>query len=297
MGLSMRERKALTNETARRYRAAAKKEKTRILDEFCLNTSYNRKYALHLLNWWGRRQVKIIDGKAVRIIVGRPRKRKKRKGHLLYDKPVQRALKQIWKLFDCQCGKRLVVLMRLNMEVLKEQPEFDIDEVVAEKLCTISAATVDRILAPTRKRQQIRGRSGTKPGSLLKHQIPIRTHYRWDERKPGFFELDTVLHDGGSASGEFCATLTATDVYSGWVELRALPNRAHRWVMESVINIRDRLPFPLRGVDSDNGGEFINHQLLNYCTAEGLEFTRGRPYRKNDNCFVEQRSTPTYAPC
>ena len=174
--------------------------------------------------------------------------------------------------------------------MLKEQPEFDIEAVVAEKLSHISAATVDRILTPSRKRLQIKGRAGTRHGPLLRNQIPVRTHYQWDERKPGFFELDTVLHDGGNGSGEFCATLNATDVYSGWVALDALPNRAHRWVTETIVEIRADLPFPLLGVDSDNGGEFINHQLLAYCNSEGIQFTRGRPYRKNDNCFVEQKN-------
>ena len=143
MGLSVSERKALTNQTASRYRAATKKEKKVVLDQFCLSTGYNRKCALHLLNRWGKAEVKMIDGKAVRIVVGRPRKRKKRVGKVIYDKPVRRAVRQIWKFFDYLCGKRLVVLMRMNMEVLREQPEFDIDDVVAEKLTCISAATVE----------------------------------------------------------------------------------------------------------------------------------------------------------
>ena len=197
---------------------------------------------------------------------------------------------KLWELFDYQCGKRLVVLMRTNMEVLKAEPEFDIDEIIAAKLCRISAATVDRLLEPERRKLELKGRSHTKHGPLLKHQIPIRTHFTWDERLPGYFELDTVHHDGGSASGEYCVTLTATDVFSGWTELRALRNRAHRWVKEEVVDIRCQLPFPLLGVDSDNGGEFINSTLLNYCNDTDVAFTRGRPYRKNDNCFVEQKN-------
>ncbi len=290
MGLSMKQRKALTQEIARRYRRETKQGKKTILDEFCMTTGYNRKYATNLLNRWGTSQVMMIDDKPVKVVVGAPRKARKRVGRPIYDAPVHQALRRIWELFDYQCGKRLVMLMRWNMDVLRAQPEFDIDEVTAGKLTQISAATVDRILKPERKKLEIKGRTHTKHGPLLKHQIPVRTHYRWDERLPGFFELDTVHHDGGAARGEYCATLNATDVFSGWVQLCALRNRAHRWVKESVAEIRADLPFPLLGVDSDNGGEFINHTLYDYCTNEGIEFTRGRPYRKNDNCFVEQKN-------
>jgi hypothetical protein len=178
----------------------------------------------------------------------------------------------------------------MNIEALVSEPELSIDKEVKRQLLSISAATIDRILKPEREKIRFKSRARTRPGSILKHQIPIRTFYPWDERLPGFFELDTVGHDGGSAAGEYCFTLNATDVYSGWVELRALRNRAHRWVMEQVIDIRSELPFTLKGVDTDNGGEFINKVLLNYCKDHEITFTRGRPYRKNDNCFVEQKN-------
>jgi hypothetical protein len=208
----------------------------------------------------------------------------------LYGEVVRNAVREIWKFFDYMCGKRLAVLIRLNLALLARQPQFGIQEAVRPKLLRISPATIDRILAPERKKIALKGRNHTRPGSLLKHQIPIRTHFDWDERKPGFFELDTAAHDGGNGSGEYCVTLTATDVYSGWVELRALRNRAQRWVKEEVEAIRAHLPFPLLGVDSDNGGEFINHQLWSWCNAHHIQFTRGRSYRKNDNCFVEQKN-------
>lgn len=290
MGLTMREKKALTNEIAVRYRAHSKDGKKAILDEFCRTTGYHRKYAMQLLNSWGKKKIHVVDGKPVEFVVGAPRKPQERTRERVYDEQVQRALRALWELFDYQCGKRLVVLMRINMEILKAEPEFDIDEPIAEKLCSISAATVDRLLKPERRKLELKGRSHTRHGPLLKHQIPIRTHFTWDERLPGYFELDTVHHDGGSASGEYCATLTATDVYSGWTELRPLRNRAHRWVKERVVEIRSDLPFSWLGLDSDNGGEFINRTLLNYCNDTGITFTRGRPYRKNDNCFVEQKN-------
>lgn len=286
----MQEKKSVTRVTARRYRRAGKEGKQKILDEFVQTTKYNRKYAIHLLATWGKKKLRMLDGKPVKFIVGRPAKRKKRAGKRIYDEPVCAALTKIWELFDYMCGKRLAVLIRLNLELLAHQPELGIEEAVRERLLSISPATIDRLLAPERKKLSLKGRSHTRAGTLLKHQIPIRTFYDWDERKPGFFELDTVGHDGGNTSGEYCFTLDATDVFSGWMELEPLRNRAHRWVKEEVQAIHKRLPFPMKGIDSDNGGEFINHQLLAWCNEQHIQFTRARSYRKNDNCFVEQKN-------
>jgi hypothetical protein len=158
------------------------------------------------------------------------------------------------------------------------------------KLLTISAATIDRLLATERKKQVIKGRTLTKPGAMLKHQIPIRTFSDWDENKPGFVEIDLVGHDGGDARGDFCQTLDVTDVCTGWTETRAVRNKAQVWVFEALTHIRRSLPCPLLGIDSDNGGEFINHHLHGYCEQEQITFTRARPSRKNDNCFVEEKN-------
>lgn len=154
----------------------------------------------------------------------------------------------------------------------------------------ISAATIDRLLAQDRRRLQIRGRSRTKPGTLLKHQIPIRTFSSWDEGRPGFLEVDLVSHDGGHPVGDWIQTLSATDVATGWTETRACKNKAQVHVFAALLQIRRGLPFPLLGIDSDNGSEFINNQLLRYCEREEITFTRSRPYRKNDACFVEQKN-------
>jgi hypothetical protein len=178
------------------------------------------------------------------------------------------------------------------IEALERHGELSLDPEVRAKLLRISAATIDRALAPERSRLRVRGRSGTKPGSLLRRQIPIRTFADWDDRSPGFCEVDLVAHDGGDPAGEFCQTLDVTCVATGWTEMRALPNKAQRWCFEALMQIRSDLPFPLRGLDSDNGSEFINDQLLRYCSAERITFTRSRPYRKNDNCFVEQKNWP-----
>jgi len=165
-----------------------------------------------------------------------------------------------------------------------------VDAETLEKLGRISAATIDRMLASERKKYQLKGRSGTRPGSLLKQQIPMRTFSEWDEKMPGFGEIDLVGHDGGFTVGEYLQTLDVTDIYSGWTEMQAVKNKAQVWVFEALKDIRARMPFPMLGIDSDNGSEFINDHLLRYCQSERITFTRSRPYRKNDNCFVEQKN-------
>jgi hypothetical protein len=197
-------------------------------------------------------------------------------------------LADLWALFDCMCGKLLAPMIRLMIDFLVV--EFSLEPATRDLLTTISPRTIDRILKPVKDRGRLRGMSLTKSGSLLRDQIPVRVMFNWDERKPGFFELDRVAHCGADASGQFCQTLTVTDVGSGWTEEHALLNSAHRWVKERIVQIHAELPFPMKGVDSDNGGEFINHQVKDWCDYNGIQFTRGRPYRKNDNCFVEQKN-------
>ena len=290
MGLRMGERRALTEQVARRYRSASRKDKTVILGEFVEATGYTRKYAIHLLNSWGRTRVVRIDGQTVRLVVGRPRRTQRRTRPRRYDQEVLKALRQIWYVFDFMCGKRLVVVLRTMLPVLDSFGEIPLSDQVRAKLLSISAATIDRLLQPERVRLQIKGRTHTKPGSLLKHQIPIRTFADWNEQEPGFFEIDLVGHDGGDASGEFCHTLTLTDVDTGWVELHGLNNKAQRWTHAALEDARQSLPIPLKGIDTDNGSEFINHHLVGFCHEHQITFTRGRPYRKNDTCYVEQKN-------
>jgi hypothetical protein len=146
------------------------------------------------------------------------------------------------------------------------------------------------VLAKERKRHQIKGRANTKPGTLLKHQIPIRTFSEWNEKRPGFVEIDLVGHDGGDGHGDFVQTLDVTDVCTTWTETEAVRNKAQQWVFDALMDIRQRMPFPLLGIDSDSGGEFINNHLFRYCKQEKITFTRSRSYRKNDSCFVEQKN-------
>jgi len=154
----------------------------------------------------------------------------------------------------------------------------------------ISPATIDRLLKNEKMKFRLKGRSLTKPGTLLKHSIPIRTFADWNEKEPGFVEADLVGHDGGDLRGEFLYSLDATDVHTGWTETRAIRNKAQIWTFNALKEVRERFPFPIKGLDSDNGSEFINAHLLNYCEQEHITFTRARPYRKNDNCFIEQKN-------
>ena len=154
----------------------------------------------------------------------------------------------------------------------------------------MSAATIDRRLAGERKKHELKGRSHTKPGSLLKGQIPVRTWADWDDAVPGFVEIDLVGHDSGNAAGEHAWTLTVTDIANGWTENRSVPNKARKWVLAALDDIARAMPFPILGVDSDNGSEFINHHLLAWCEKRQITFTRARPGNKNDGCHVEQKN-------
>ena len=193
-------------------------------------------------------------------------------------------------ILDYICGKRLVALMPEVIGRLEYFGELKVELEVRAKLLRISAATIDRLLRAERQKHELRGRARTKPRTLLKKQIPLRTFSEWNEQRPGFVEIDLVGHDGGLLQGEHLYTLDMTDVYSGWTEVQAVQNKAQVWVFAALKELRARLPFPLHGIDSDNGSEFINADLLEYCQQQRLTFTRSRPYRKNDNCYVEQKN-------
>ena len=286
MRLTMKQRQAVTAVTVQRYRQGSKKVKQQILDEFCETTGYCRGYARFVLRNHGRQVC--LRGK--RIMVGDVYKRQQRLKPRLYDDQVVRELTKLWELLNYLCGKRLVAIMPELIAKLEQFGELRLAVSTKEKLLRISAASIDRLLQPERRKHQLRGRSHTKPGTLLKHQIPIRTFAEWDEQQPGFAEIDLVAHDGGLALGDYCQTLDLTDVCTGWTETEAVPNKAQVWVFEAIQTIRQRLPFPLLGLDSDNGSEFINNDLLRYCQQQHITFTRARPYRKNDNCYVEQKN-------
>lgn len=286
MRLTMGERRAVTKEYAARYRKASRKEKVRMLAEFVGSTGYNRVYGARLLRGHGARvQVKarvLLEGDArARGKGGRPRE---------YGPEVARVLQQVWETLDYICGKRLAAVLPEVLARLVEWGELQLEPDIYEKLVRASASTIDRLLAAERRKYTLKSRSRTKPGTLLKHQIPVRTFSQWDDASPGFLEVDLVGHDGGSTAGDYCQTLDATDVATGWSEQVAVRNKAQSHVFEALRLVRKRLPFELRGLDSDNGSEFINDQLVRYCNQEGITFTRSRAHRKNDGCYVEQKN-------
>ena len=288
MGLDMGQRKAVARQMARRYRSATKRQKGRILDEYVELTGHTRNHASWLLRSMGTTVWDHRDGQVVKIVVGQRRRR--RKVWRNYDAQTKAALKNVWYIFDCMCGKRLVVALRTMLPILEKFGEISLEPEVRQKLMRISAATIDRLLQGEKRKLVIRGRSHTKPGTSLMAQIPVRTFAEWRGVRVGVLGLDLVGHDGGVASGDFAFTLVATDRRTQWTELRAVPNKAQKWVFQELLLIRSRLPFELQGIHCDNGSEFINNQLYRYCQSERIAFTRSRAYRKNDNNFTEQKN-------
>ena len=257
-----------------RYNKAAKPEKISILDEFTKTTGYNRKYTIAVLGGLYRYTTKPIK---------RPRRR-------LYTMADAIVLSQVCDLLSWINSKRVKPQIGIAIDSLVAQKELVCSPVQREKLVRVSPATMDRLLTRYKKRPVGKGRSYTKPGTLLKTQIPIRTFADWNEKNVGFFEMDLVGHDGGNASGDFAFTLDFVEVHVQWTEQVAVRNKAQIHVFNGIKTIRGRLPFPLLGIDSDSGSEFINHQLYRYSIQEKITFTRGRPRKSNDNPFVEEKN-------
>jgi len=256
-----------------RYFRASKEEKGKMLDEFIQVTGFHRKAAIRLLN------------RASRPYSGRRRGRKRR-----YGSEVTEALKEVWKASDRLCSKRLKPFIPEMARVLRQHGEQRIDVSLEAELCRISPSTIDRLLRPYRKLGGRKPLSTTRPGSLLKSAIPIRTFADWKEDQPGFMETDLVSHCGESTEGFYLNTLCAVDVASGWTECLPVWGKWQEKVRQAVHHMRQRLPFPLLGIDSDNGSEFINHCFYKYCRDEKIIFTRSRSYKKNDSCHVEQKN-------
>jgi hypothetical protein len=281
----MQQRQAVVAKVASRYQRSRKKEKILILGELVELTEYSRAYARRVLRQRGQRLKPGKQSLVVDVRLRAPRGRSP-----CYDEKVKAALIKIWKVMDYICGKRLQPALAEMVVVLERHNELHCDPGTRAKLLRVSAATIDRLLRPERRKYELRGKARTKPGTLLKHQIPIRTFAEWDEQQPGFSEIDLVGHDGGVAAGGYCQTLDLTDVATTWTETMAVRNKAQARVFEALQKVRKNLPFPLLGLDSDNGSEFINDELLRYCQQQQISFTRSRPYRKNDSCFVEQKN-------
>src|SRR2546426_11076184 len=255
-----------------RYRQASGAEKQRILDEFCANCGYHRKYAIRLLNG-------PLPGR-------RPVRRRRRRG-VTYGPRVISILKAVWEAADYPWSVRLKAL--LPEWRLWIHRRFRLTSDLEEQLLRISARSIDHRLGPEKRklRRKIYGR--TKPGTLLKHHIPLKTDH-WDVQAPGSTEIDLVSHSGNCASGDYCYSLNLTDIHTGWTETRAVLGKGQEGVRQALEGIRQALPFPLRGIDSDNGSEFINEHLYRYCRSRAIPFTRGRPYKKDDNAHIEQKN-------
>lgn len=253
-----------------RYWKATKEAKRVILDEFCSNAGYHRKYAIRILN--GPEPEKS------------PRRRRRR---ARYRAGVIRALAGIWEAAGYPWSVRLKALLPLWMRWARKR--LSIDNTMEGELLRISPSTMDRRLKDRKEALRKRHYGRTRPGSLLKHHIPIKTD-NWDVRVPGFVEVDLVSHSGNCGDGEFIHSLNMTDIHTGWVETGAVMGKGQARVVEAMEQMRQRLPFPLQGIDSDNGSEFINAQLKRYCDRLGIQFTRGRPYKKDDNAHIEQKN-------
>ena len=271
----MAERRAVTEMTAIRYVVADRRVKGRILDELCANTGWHRNHA--------RKALKA----ALRPKVVAPRRSPRPP---TYGPNVIAALTACWLVLGMPAGKRLAPMLDELVAVLRHFGELVIDDDTAELLVSMSAATIDRRLAGERAKRQLKGRRATKPGSLLRSQIPVRTWADWDDAKPGFVEIDLVSHDGGNPLGPFAFTLTVTDVATGWTENRSVPSKEAKCVLGALESIANKMPFPIMGVDSDNGAEFINVYLFLWCRKREITFTRARPTNKNDGCHVEQKN-------
>ena len=279
MGLTMGQRQAVTKPVAIRYRSASKGAKAVILDELCAMTGWHRDHARKALR-------QALEPRPA----GRARRKPSPPRESKYGPEVMAALRKVWAVMNAPAGKRMAPFMGEIVQQLRAHGELEISDETAELLSSMSAATIDRRLAPDRKKLEIRGRSGTKPGTLLKSQIPIRTWADWDEQAPGFVEIDCVGHEGGAPSGDFCQTLTVTDVHTGWTETAGVRNKAQKWVFAALVELSGRFPFPVKGIDSDNGSEFINNHLFRYCEQQKITFTRSRSGNKNDGAHVEEKN-------
>jgi hypothetical protein len=272
--MSFHAKRELLAQVAPRYQQARHSQKSVILDEFVATTGYARKYAIRLLM---RPPLPVPDR------IRRPRAAR-------YGPAIQAALETAWAAANCIGPRRLVPFLPKLVPILERHGHLTLTDDLRAQLLALSPATADRLLQRARAAGQPHAVTTTKAGTLLKRQIPIRTFADWNDAAPGFFEADLVAHCGGRPDGAFLSTLVLTDVATGWVECQALLYRSQDQVLQGLKRARQLLPFPFLGLDTDNGGEFINSDLLSYCEQEQLTFTRGRAYEKNDQCFVEQKN-------
>jgi len=271
-------RREYLNAIRHRYQKADKATKKAMLDEFCRVCGYHRKYAIRLLN---RRPDR-----------GAHQERKKPGPKKRYHHPlILEVLQQLWRVLNLPCSRRLKAAIPLWLPYYEQHFKKTLPDSIKQRLLTISPATIDRLMAPMRSKSHKLGLATTKPGSILKKHIPIRTN-QWDENRPGFLEADTVAHCGTSVGGMFVYTVNVVDLATGWTEQRAVWGKGYQGVKNAIQGIEQTLPFPIRGFDCDNGSEFLNWHLHRYlCKRQHpVQYTRSRPYQKNDNAHIEEKN-------
>lgn len=269
--MSLKARRELLMSARNRYQKGDRMEKQKILDEIVAVTGYHRKYVITVLKRKDQAQKRRSSSRKPRI----------------YTEEVQKIIIKIWQASNQLCAKRLAPYLTEFVSILEQKGHLQLTDETRKKVVEISAATIDRIVASVRGR---RGLTTTKKGTLIKHQIPIRTFNEWDDGRPGFLEADLVAHCGTTVSGSYLNTLTLTDVATGWTECFALLTKSQECVTQALDQGLAIFPFPILGLDTDNGSEFMNGELITFCKMRGITFTRSRPYKKNDQCYVEQKN-------
>jgi transposase InsO family protein len=272
--MELKSRKAYMDAIYERYHKVPKQSKTRILNEVCEVCGYHRKYAIWRISQWRARE-------------GQPASRKRRRRGKLYPPEVLRIVEKVWEVAGYPWSVRLKEILRLWLPWIRRQ--FRLAEAQESKLLVISPSTIDRTLRDQKRQLRCRIYGRTKPGTLLRHRIEIRCEH-WDVKVPGYLELDLVSHSGSCAEGEFIYTLNLTDMASTWDESCSVMGKSEEVVIEALREIAAALPFPVLGIHSDNGSEFINWHLKAFCDARDLQFTRSRPYKKDDNAHIEQKN-------
>lgn len=265
-------RDELARAVRQRYLVATGGEKSRILGEFTANSGYHPKYAIEILN---------------RTECG-PKPARRRRRLPLYDEAARQALIVMWEASDRICGKRLKPLLRTLMSALERHGHLKLEEAIRAKVLAMSAATIDRLLREPKAASGNKQRRRVVPE--IRRRVPIRTFADWNDPEPGSMEMDLVAHCGDVNRGSYVHSLVLTDIASGWTECTPLVVREKTLLTEALERVRVSLPFRLRALDVDNGGEFINETLIAYCLGHGIELTRSRPYRKNDQAWIEQKN-------
>lgn len=272
--MSMSTRRELLLRIRREYSIADRRRKSKLLDGLVEATSYNRKYA----NWL------LVQNHDPMLIANQPRTRRAKYGNDVID-----VVRQLWKAANGICAKRLKPFLPVLMETLERCGHLKVSKKIRKKIFEMSESTLERILKKEREKEP-KGKSLTRPGSMLRKQVAVKTFAEWNDQEVGFFEVDLVAHCGGDISGKFMQTLTMTDIATGWTEMVPIPSKAETHVRAALGSVIKLLPFTLKGIDCDNGTEFLNHGMVTWCKTREITFTRSRAYRKNDQAHVEEKN-------